>query len=412
MDEPQKAKVGYREKVDLRKYFPISRRYAFRKSLSWFCALLAVVVGYRLLQGNEHLFGSAAETLREHRVLIFSLFAIGLFLKYIYSEVYRRTFFYGTEGFRMVISRGIVLKDIGSLPLLPVSEIYVRRSLIDMLLGLYNVDVYTPMDQSRKFARIESLNRKTALALQAFLGDVLTTQIFLAPGTEQNESLHVEAERVPPMSPESFSNSIAVPDIHQKHRQVTSLPIQSRVTPESTQVEFHEPATQHVPHDQYAQNTAYVAPSAEEQESSVSFFAQPDQFDAAEALAQEVDPTHEQNPDQRAIDPRNLDHHGLDHQAVDQHAAEQPGADPYADDRTRLQRESTARLNSLTKKTSSSAASETGQAPRERIRLRRTTPPQTQGAVRTPQSGMARPAPTSLNERLGSTGDHDSSWEH
>ena len=53
--------------------------------------------------------------------------------------------------------------------------------------GLCNVNVYTPMDQTRQFARIECLAPRVAEELQHFLNDILTTQVFLAPQAAQIE---------------------------------------------------------------------------------------------------------------------------------------------------------------------------------------------------------------------------------
>ena len=115
------------------------------------------------------------------------LLLVVFLLRYLYAELYRATFLYGTEGLRLVISRGAFLRQKGSLPLLPVTEIYVKRNLIDIICGLCNVDVYTPMDTTRKFARIEALNPQDAESLQTFLGQVLTTQVFLAPDANKDE---------------------------------------------------------------------------------------------------------------------------------------------------------------------------------------------------------------------------------
>lgn len=184
-----RAKIGYREVVDLRQSFPVSWRYAFRKTIGFAAVLGALVGGYWLLDRYHILPNSRLRAVQNFRYLILWGMVGAIAVKYIMAEAYRQCFYYGTEGFRLVISRGVMLKQRGSLPLLPVSEIYVQRNLLDMLLGLANVDVYTPMDQTRKFARVECLRTADANHLQDFLGKTLTTQVFLNPAAEDEESL-------------------------------------------------------------------------------------------------------------------------------------------------------------------------------------------------------------------------------
>jgi membrane protein YdbS with pleckstrin-like domain len=187
--EIEQMQVGYHNKVALKEVFPISTRYALRKSLGWAAALLPFIAicAFSLRQAE---LGSL-----ERRIVFWAETGAVMLLvfKYLYGELYRQAFNYEMEGFRFVISRGVILKKIGSLPLLPVTEIYIQRSPIDILCGLANVDIFTPMDQTRQFARIEALTPRDAHHLQTFLGDLLTTQVFLAPAA--NDGSRVERER-------------------------------------------------------------------------------------------------------------------------------------------------------------------------------------------------------------------------
>ena len=173
--------LGYRTKVDLRAKFPISYRYALRKTISMIFVLVIVALLYRLVSLNANLLGERfqlANMTGWGALLVASIVAA---VKYIHAELYRRTFYYGLEGFRLVVSRGILVPQVGSLPLLPVSEIYIHRDFGDVLCHVCCVDLYTPMDDTRRFARIEGLSPRMAKELQTFLGQLLNVQIFLPP---------------------------------------------------------------------------------------------------------------------------------------------------------------------------------------------------------------------------------------
>ena len=174
-------KVGYNEVVDLRKEFPISWKYSFRQNIKWLVFFCAVIWAFVAIEHSPWIPAEISDFILRFRTVIFKGLAIILFFKVLHSELYRLTFYYGTEGFRLVVSRGIILKQEGSLPLLPISEILIDRDYTDLACGLCNLNVYTPMDQSREFARIECLDSGVAEDMQHFLNDILTTQIFIAP---------------------------------------------------------------------------------------------------------------------------------------------------------------------------------------------------------------------------------------
>ena len=182
-NEKEALSLSYRTKVDLRSSFPISRRYALRKTLGWltaFAVTIGVVAALSYVEFNylpQKLHSSVLPVLVGTGAIIAA--------KYAHAELYRATFYYGLEGFRLIISRGIVVSQIGSLPILPVSEVYIHRNLLDMLFGVANVDIYTPMETTRCFARIECLAPSTAKALQEFLDELLNVQIFTAPEAKQ-----------------------------------------------------------------------------------------------------------------------------------------------------------------------------------------------------------------------------------
>ena len=192
--------LGYRTKVDLRANYPISPRYALRKSIGWITACLTVSAVAGAITYLK--LGEASYVLHSYALPVLASALAFVAVKYAHAVLYRMTFYYGLEGFRLIISRGILVRQVGSLPILPVSEIYIHRNLLDMLFGVANVDIYTPMETTRRFARIECLAPKTAEELREFLGELLNVQIFTAPEAKQ-EIHYFDKSKSSPQIPSS-----------------------------------------------------------------------------------------------------------------------------------------------------------------------------------------------------------------
>lgn len=90
-----------------------------------------------------------------------------------YYYIKRRTYYYGIEEGQLVIARGIILRERGYFQLSRITEVYLDRSFIDVLFGLYTLHISTPTAVSDKFARIDGLNEETALSLQQHLSLIL-----------------------------------------------------------------------------------------------------------------------------------------------------------------------------------------------------------------------------------------------
>ena len=104
----------------------------------------------------------------------------------------------------MYVSRGIIFRNKGSLPLLPIAELYVRQNLVDFIFGLFEVHIVVPVDATRKFLMIDGLNKKNANALQEFLADQLSKQIFVPdiPKVNQETGRSTEYRHFVPLRPQ------------------------------------------------------------------------------------------------------------------------------------------------------------------------------------------------------------------
>ncbi len=168
--------LWYYKEIDLLNLFPISRLYAIRKiAVSLFAAILFWSAYFAMYKFE----------MLPQRALVLQPYLIGLTLFALFSnwlnhELFRLSYDVKIDGFRLFISRGFFIREQGSLPILPISEIYIRRSFLDMLFGLSNVQLLTALDKSERFACIEGLPVRRARALTQFLSDELGKQVALA----------------------------------------------------------------------------------------------------------------------------------------------------------------------------------------------------------------------------------------
>jgi uncharacterized membrane protein YdbT with pleckstrin-like domain len=105
--------------------------------------------------------------------MVVRLSFLAFVIQYLYWEIWRRHVTYRVDGSRLLISKGLWVKVQGSLPLSPLTEIYVKRSFRDILFGLAQLRVVAPMDPSHDFGNIEGLSLGSARALQQILTEEL-----------------------------------------------------------------------------------------------------------------------------------------------------------------------------------------------------------------------------------------------
>lgn len=164
-------------KVNLKEMFPVSARYPVRNCVTGIalCILLGAFL-YRL-EGPEGFFHPSSP-LGYIAVGVMGVMILTTFSRYLYEEAHRRALQYETDGFRLIITRGILFKKEVSLPLLPITEMYVDRDVLDLLMGLYDLNIATPVTGSRAYGLIHGLNSKNAHGIESFLSAQLNRQIF------------------------------------------------------------------------------------------------------------------------------------------------------------------------------------------------------------------------------------------
>ena len=59
-------------------------------------------------------------------------------IRLLYAELFRRTYQYQIRGLNLVITKGIFLKETVKIPVSRITEVYLKRTFGDFLLGLSN----------------------------------------------------------------------------------------------------------------------------------------------------------------------------------------------------------------------------------------------------------------------------------
>jgi membrane protein YdbS with pleckstrin-like domain len=184
--------LWYDRVIDLNQQFPMANRFVIRKAFPFIAAASIMLILFILFFGISGLV--YLETPPQQLcygiirlALIAALGAVG------YWEIYRRTTIYRIEGFRLIIRKGVFLQVHASLPLLPVADLIIHhKDPLDVLFGLYRLDIHLPMDSESKLASIPGLSHEYAFSLQHFLSGQLDEQIFISEAS-LNEAAHHQA---------------------------------------------------------------------------------------------------------------------------------------------------------------------------------------------------------------------------
>ena len=170
--------MWYYKEIDLMKLFPMSRLYSMRRSIFWLCVTLCAVAASIALHRLAVLPPGAAW--QRIPLFVVGIPAVILITRMLYWEFYRFRFSAKIDGFRIFVVKGVSFREYGSLPILPVSEIYIRRKPADFFFGMADVHITTCLDKTDRFACIEGLPMQHAEALQQFLSDQMSRQVAVA----------------------------------------------------------------------------------------------------------------------------------------------------------------------------------------------------------------------------------------
>lgn len=186
MAREERLNLSWYKAVPLRDEFPISPLFVVQKSLSFLVITVVAWASYIYFYGIEGIIESYDASQSVFWLVCRTLLGVCLVV-ILYWEAYRRTIEYAIEGFRLVIRMGIFWKLKGSIALLPVTQVFVKQSAMDLLFDLYTIQLYTPMTPDDSLTRIPGLSRDQAYAMEKRLTDELNRQVFIAPEAREIE---------------------------------------------------------------------------------------------------------------------------------------------------------------------------------------------------------------------------------
>ncbi len=174
--------------IDLKKRFPVSRWLVVKEMFPWLAGFTALFILYSwsfdTSTGAQNQLASKVSFTSKYQeffvvdqLILYGTAIFVLTIVGIYYELQRYFFQYRIEGFRIILRKGIILRDEGSLPLLPIAEVFSRRGVLDFILGLYQVNIAVPVNSINSFACIDGLNKKNASLLIDFISAQLSRQV-------------------------------------------------------------------------------------------------------------------------------------------------------------------------------------------------------------------------------------------
>jgi len=153
-----------RESIPLRKAKILKRAMPAVAQAVVACVVMAVYV----------LTDVAGEFPRPHPMVVAAWFVgwtLYACLGPIYQVLYFNRYFYDADDVRIVIRKGVVAVREITLPFSKITDVYVDRDLLDAALGLYDVHISTPTEQSGRFAHIDGVNAAGSARLKELILD-------------------------------------------------------------------------------------------------------------------------------------------------------------------------------------------------------------------------------------------------
>ena len=163
--------------MNLKLLYPQPLRLLIRDSFSWVvlaAALLALI--WAVSHGTIGVAGLNADQLVAKKV-IFLLGVIAVIAaRFCYTFLYRRSYKYGIVRGRLHIVRGVILKEEALLPLMPLTELYLRRNWLDLIFGLANLHIAVALERAAKIAEIRGLRAQDAVQLREHILDLIEAE--------------------------------------------------------------------------------------------------------------------------------------------------------------------------------------------------------------------------------------------
>lgn len=165
--------------TDLRKLYPVSQRRVAKRVLPWVvgCTFINWAVFSFVSSLSAYADESVLQVAQNSFICLLALSILGCLIFFIYEELYHSRYRYAIEAGHLVICKGLFLKERGSFPLSRITEVYLERSFLDLVFGVYQLHISTPTSHSGEFAYIVGLTRDAAMGLQETITGALDSPI-------------------------------------------------------------------------------------------------------------------------------------------------------------------------------------------------------------------------------------------
>lgn len=162
----------------LRDKYPIRYRKILKKStvpaLKSLLVCVPLALGYFFL---IDIVGQDWSSEKKDMAIYFCFVVVGcvvLFVPFI-QFLYFLTYFYDSDEKNVIIRKGILAKREVTLPFSKITDVYVERDFLDVLLGLYDIHISTPTAESGKMAHIDGVDRRCSQALREYFLEMVNS---------------------------------------------------------------------------------------------------------------------------------------------------------------------------------------------------------------------------------------------
>jgi membrane protein YdbS with pleckstrin-like domain len=167
---PQLEQLGTKP---LRSVIPLRKRkilkYTFRRVSKLVLTGIVIIAALLWLFESGIISGSSPEL--SDRILAWGAAIVVLAgaLRMVRETLHFLTYFYDIQGGNILIRKGIITKHEVILPFSRVTDVWVDQDFWDAMLGLYDIHLATPTQESMRAAHINGLDRRGAQKLRELL---------------------------------------------------------------------------------------------------------------------------------------------------------------------------------------------------------------------------------------------------
>lgn len=177
--------------MNLKLLYPQPLRLLIRDSFSWVVLAAALVVSiWALSDGAVSVGGLNVEQLVAKKMIFLLGVAAVLLVRCCYTFLYRSSYRYEIVRGRLRIVRGVLLQEEAMLPLMPLTELYIRRSWLDYFFGLANLHIAVALERAARIGEIRGLRARDAIQLREHILDLIEAAQRPEPRTDSSEKLH------------------------------------------------------------------------------------------------------------------------------------------------------------------------------------------------------------------------------